>query len=690
MQATTCNQPRVGTRFPPESSSHHLHLKPLIALVRGGLMTASICTPLVAAHSWAEEDKQPSSSLYPTLESITVTAEKRDANVMDVSSSISAKTELELQDAGIISIEELGQHTPNLHIFTWGGSRENNIFIRGIGPGLFTDPTVGFYVDGVNYTGNGMFDLDLTDIERIEVLRGPQGTLYGGNSLAGIINIITKKPGNETEGKASLTADSLERRKLGLNASTALIEDELFISLNLSATNDQGYLENIHTGDDYGKHKDTIARVKLSWLPSDTLEADLILDYEKQRADSYALGTAKFIEDNPKKVDHDFAGRDDRDAYGLAFTLTKQFETLEFTAITGLRQWDSLNSADQDAGSAAGYMHHSRSSEEQNQISQELRWASTTDNPLQWLSGLYAYQSEYTVDGLNTVDYTAFGWGGPYLDKTIVDKDNSGYAAFGQIDYSMSEQLTLTAGLRLDKEKRKADIRTELQSGPSADIDGEENFTEWLPKIGASYALHDDAMLYTSVSRGYRAGGFDHLYPSEADPTYESETSTNYELGYKAAMLDGSLELGAALFHVEIQDQQVQQLVPSTGTILTDNAGKGRSQGLEFESRYMPAEGWLITFGGSYTNAEYITYADCDFTGVVSNCDGNKMVNTPEVTANLAIQNRQPLSGALYLFSRADVQHIGDYYFDSLNTFKQSSYQLINLKLGVEANQWEA
>ncbi len=705
MQATTrnlCQTSSAGSRLIHHASCPSFQLKPLSTwignrVILTNMMAASVSTFLIAGsallatnNAWAQSNQPDASSNANTLEAITVTAEKRDADVMDVSSSISAKTEIELQDAEIISIEELGQHTPNLHIFTWGGSRENNIFIRGIGPGLFTDPTVGFYVDGVNYTSNGMFDLDLADIERVEVLRGPQGTLYGGNSLAGIINIITKKPGNYTEGKLSLSADSLERRKLSLSASTPIIEDELYVGLSLSTINNQGHLGNIHTGKDYGERKDTTARVKFSWLPSETLEADLILDYEKQRADSYTMGNASFIKANPDKVNHDYLGQDDRDSYGLALSVTKQFDTLDFTAVTGLRNWDSLNSADQDAGSMAGYMVHSSSDEEQSQISQELRWASTTNSPLQWLGGLYAYKSEYKVNGVNTVDYTAFGWGGPYIDKTIVDKDNSGYAAFGQIDYSLSDQLTLTAGLRLDKEKRKADIRSDLQSAQGVDIKGEKSFTEWLPKVGASYALNDDSLLYTSVSRGYRAGGFDHLYPSEADPTYDSETSTNYELGYKTSLLEGALELSAALFYVEIKDQQVQQLVPITGTILTDNAGKGRSQGVEFESRYTPAEGWLVSLGGSYTNAEYKAYADCDFTGAVSNCNGNKMVNTPEVTANLAIQNRRPLTDSLDLFARADIQHIGDYYFDSLNKFKQGSYQLVNLKLGVEADNWEA
>lgn len=659
---------------------HALSRKTLLspALLLAGISSLVLIAPTVAQ---AESN---------TLDAITVTAEKRDADVMDVSSSVSAKTEIELQDAEIASIVELSQHTPNLHIFTWGGSRENNIFIRGIGPGLFTDPTVGFYVDGVNYTSNGMFDLDLADIERVEVLRGPQGTLYGGNSLAGIINVITKKPGNYTEGKLTFSADSLDQRKLGISASTPLIEDELFVGVSLSKVDNSGHLDNIYNGKDYGGREDTNARLKFLWQPTDTLETNLILDYQKLRGDSYALGSADFIKKNPKKVDHNFDGENNRDSKGLALSVTKSFDGIDFTSVTGWRDWDSLNSADQDAGSMDGYMHHSESDEEQSQISQEFRWASTDNQPLQWLAGLYAYKSEYKVDGLNTLDYTAFGMGGPYADRTLVDKDNSGYAAFGQLDYDINDRLTLTAGLRLDKEKRKADIETRMQSAASVDIKGEKNFTEWLPKLGASYTLENDALLYTTVSKGYRAGGFDHLYPSENDPTYESETSTNYELGYKSSFMDGSLELSAALFYIDIKDQQVQQLVPTTGTILTDNAGKGRSQGLEFESRYTPAEGWLISLGGSYTKAEYKSYSGCDFTGMVSNCNGNKMVNTPELTANIAIQNRHPLTENLDLFSRIDVQHIGDYYFDSLNKFKQDSYQLVNLKMGVEAENWEA
>lgn len=623
------------------------------------------------------------------LEPITVTAEKRQAEVMDVSGSVSARSGEELADAEVESLEELGQQVPNLHVFTWGGSRESNIFIRGIGPGLFTDQTVGFYVDGVNYTSNGMFDLELMDIERVEVLRGPQGTLYGGNSLGGIINIVTRPPGNTATGRLSLSADNLDRRKLGLQGSVPLIRDELFASVSLSATDDDGHLTNIHTGEDYGETREASARVKLRWQPSHDLEADLILDYDRRRGDSYALGTADFIKRNPDKVDHNMHGKDDQDSRGASLSISRQFDAGTLTAITGWRDWETLNSADQDAGSNPDYTHHSTSDESQNQLSQEVRWASGGETELSWLAGLYAYRSEYHVDGVNVLDYTAFGMGGPYRDLTDASKINSGQAVFGQLDYRVGERLSLTAGLRLDREKREADIRTQLESGASVHIQGDKHFNQWLPKLGASWTL-SDGLLYGSVSRGYRAGGFDYLYPSEDDPTYDSETSTNYELGYKSSFLSGALELSTALFYIEIDDQQVQQLVPQTGKILTDNAGKGRSQGVEFETRYRPAPGWLVSASGSYTDAEYVRYQGCDFSGVSANCNGNKMVNTPELTANLAVQHRRPLTDALDLFARADVQYIGDYYFDSQNHFEQDAYSLLNLKAGVESEHWEA
>ncbi len=622
------------------------------------------------------------------IEIIEVTAEKRVKNLMEVSSSIAVITEEDITDAEIASLTDLAQHIPNLHSFTWGGSRENNIYIRGIGPGLFTDPTVGFYVDGVNYTNNGMFDLDLADIERIEVLRGPQGTLYGGNSLAGIIHVVTKSIDDDFNGRVLISADDLERRKIAINASGALIEDELFLGISASKTDDKGYLTNIYNGEDYGARDRTSARIKSQWLANDNFTATLVFDYEKLRGDSYALGHYDVIKKNPKQINHDFYGVDNKDSLGLSLTLDWQTNFFDLTAITGWRDWDGTNTADQDTGTNPQYIYHSNSDETYSQISQEVRLSSNYASQLQWLAGIYTYHSEYTVDSLNVLDYTAFGWGGPYQEINHTSKDNSGFAIFGELEYAITPKLALITGLRMDKEKRQADINVQSQTQPHVSIEGDDNFTQWLPKVSLSYDL-GTSFVYSTISMGYRAGGFDHLYPNKDDPTYDSETSINYEVGYKTSLLDGALSLSSALYYIEIKDQQIQQLVPTTGTILTDNAGKGRSQGAEFELKYIPVENWDLTAGGAYTDAEYTEYAKCDFTGMQASCNGNKMINTPELTFNIGLQNRTEIGNTMALFSRFDVQHIGEYYFDTLNKFKQESYQLVNIKVGLESDSWQ-
>lgn len=624
------------------------------------------------------------------IDVITVTAEKRDASLMEVPSSISAKTSQELQDAEVVSITDLGQQVPNLHIFTWGGRRDNNLFIRGVGPGLFTDPTVGFYVDGVSYSGNGMFDMDLADIERVEVLRGPQGTLYGGNSLAGIINIITKKPGDFSEGSVRATVDDLGRKKLSGSFSAPLIENTLYFGAAASTQQDDGHLTNIYNNQDFGERDDTSGRFKLRWTPNERWETNLVIDAERFRGDSYAMGNADAIKNNPDQINHNYHGIDDRDSIGVSLSVEWQGDTVNVTSITGWRDWESINSADQDTGTMAGYVFHQYTEEEQKQLSQELRISSNTDSDLQWIGGLYAYQTDFTVDAFSDIDYSAFGWGGPYVDTIDTEKDNSGYAVFGQLDYSITDQITLTAGLRLDKETRESNqYRNNQSQGEVVSVVGKMRFDEWLPKIGLSYQHQDGSLTYGSVSKGYRAGGFDHLYPDQNNPTYDSETSINYELGHKTYALDGRLSLSAALFWIDIKDQQIQQLIASTNKIVTDNAGEGRSYGLELETLYKPTPNWLLSLGVSTTHAEFKEYASCSFTDPSISCNGNKMTYTPDFTINAAAQNRYPLNEQFDLFTRVDIQHIDNYFFDAQNTFEQDAYQLVNLKFGVEAENWQ-
>ncbi|KZN69571.1 TonB-dependent receptor [Pseudoalteromonas luteoviolacea] len=626
------------------------------------------------------------------LERIEVTSEKRTANIMEVASSVTAIFGQELADSEVYSITELGHEIPSLHVYSWGGRRDSNVFIRGIGPGLFTEPTIGFYVDGVNYSSNSIFDLDLVDIERVEVLRGPQGTLYGGNSLAGVINIITKQPDEVQEFKGTFSADNLGSKRVRLGVNTPLNDDDLFLGVSVSAHNADGHIENTHLNKDFGARDDVSARTKLRWVASDNLEANFVVDYERFRGDSYAMGLIEKIKANPDQVEHDFEGVDDRDALGASVTLDYAGENMDFISITSWRDWDNFNTADQDTGHNAGYQFHSNSTEKFDQLSHEMRWSSKNTEDYHWLVGVYAYKANTHNTTRNDLNFAAMYPGsGPMVDRSITIKDDQAWAAFGQVDYAITEDITVIAGLRYHKEQREADININSQStGVTAQYDGEKDFSEVLPKLALSYQTGSDDLIYASWSKGYRAGGFDTLYPNLSKPSFEPEYSNNYEIAYKALALDSQLSFSVTAFYISLDDQQVQQMLENT-TVITDNAGKSASRGIEFESRYQPHPDWTVGFSSSYVDATYSEYKSLNFaTGVVEDYSDNRLPNTPKLSANLSISNRTELNSDYTLFTQLENIYMGEHYFDAGNQMKQSAYHLLNAKVGLEADNWYA
>ncbi|UDM64276.1 TonB-dependent receptor (plasmid) [Pseudoalteromonas piscicida] len=626
------------------------------------------------------------------LERIEVTSEKRTVNIMEVASSVTAIFGQELVDSEAYSITDLGQAIPSVHVYSWGGRRDSNVFIRGIGPGLFTEPTIGFYVDGVNYSSNSIFDLDLVDIERIEVLRGPQGTLYGGNSLAGVINIITKQPDEMPEFKGAFAADNFGSKRVRLGVNTPLTADNLFLGLSASAYNTDGHLENTYLDKDFGARDDLSARAKLRWIASDNLEANFVVDYERFRGDSYAMGQLERIKANPDHIEHDFEGVDDRDALGASVTLDYSGDNVNFISITSWRDWDNLNTADQDTGNDAGYQFHSHSEDDFDQLSHEMRWSSKNTEDYHWLVGFYAYQSDTQSTTRNDLNFSSMYPGsGPMIDRSIIGKDDQAWAVFGQVDYAITQDITVIAGLRYHKEQREADINIDSQStGVTSQHGGKEEFSEVLPKLALSYQTANNDLVYASWSKGYRAGGFDTLYPNLSKPSFEPEYSNNYEIAYKALALENQLSFSITAFYVSLDDQQVQQMLENT-TIITDNAGESTSRGVEFESRYQPHPDWTIGFSSSYVDATYSEYESVNFaTGAIEDYSDNRLPNTPKISANLSISNRTELNSDFTLFTQLENIYMGDHYFDAGNQMKQSAYHLLNAKVGLESESWYA
>lgn len=627
------------------------------------------------------------------LETVTVTAEKRPVALQDVPASVTSVTSDQIDDAGIETITEVANQVPNLHIFTWGGRRNNHIFMRGVGA-TYGEPAVGFFVDGVGYTGDGMFDMDLFDVERVEVLRGPQGTLYGRNALAGVINIVTKQPSNETEARASADAGNFGQRELKGSLRIPLVENRLFLGLSASATKRDGYVDNTYLDEKADDRDDRSLRANLRWTPTANFDASLSVDGEHFRGGAYPLGPLQEVRDHSNRVSNDFAGRDDRDSTGASLRLQWDGPGVEITSISGWRDWENDSLGDQDGSDLS--IVHVHTQEEQKQLTQELRFASSDDGgPLRWLAGAYYYQKDFVEDTVQMfgTDAVALGFVPAPMDNVLdADKDDSGHALFGQLDYRVTDRVTLTAGLRRDHDEREADVYDRMTMG-GVTVPGTEStlrekrsFDEWLPKASISYESKSGTLWYASAAKGYRAGGFNTLHPDPADASFEPEYSHNYEVGLKWSGWQNRLSLNLAAYHIDLTEQQVIQLTPGFGSVVR-NAAESYSQGLEAELALRPAPGWDINAGFSYTDAEFDEYRD-DVLG--ADYAGNRVPFVPKQLFNLALQNRRPIGASAALFTRLELQRIGNFYWDTANALKEDAYNLVNLRLGVEGKNWEA
>ncbi|PIE56513.1 MAG: TonB-dependent receptor [Desulfobulbus propionicus] len=621
------------------------------------------------------------------LEPVLVTAEKRSKEVQDIPASIAVRSELEIADARITTIQDLSNLTPNLYIANWGIRGTSYIFSRGIGA-VNNEPAMGFYVDDISYMDPRTFDFNLFNIERIEVLRGPQGTLYGRNSLAGVINIVTQKPDNQFHGTATYSYGKYNLHQGGLHLQTPLIEDKLFLGFSGNYQSRQGFSENEFLDDDVDFRKSIGGKASVRWIPSSQWDISLGIDTENVDDGAFPLGNLYDLRDTPHKVSYNYEGAYERDVFGESLRIAYSAPRFTLTSISAYRTFDDMAKNDQDFTFLPLITAWEKIDDKQ--LSQEFRLGSTeTGGRLEWLVGLYGFckDKEHFLN-LN------FAPGFMLPDEAVnrdgfSDVSTSGGALFGQFTYNLFDTLEVTAGLRYDYERNDVKYTGKMYSRTmplgQTNLDETQDSKALLPKLQIAYHQTPDAMVYAGVTRGYRSGGFNPAYMDASDQFFDAEYSWNYEVGVKASWLQDRLTTNAALFYITLQDQQVVQLLPSADTVIR-NGGEARSWGFELESTALLARGLTFEAGIGYTEAIYTAYMD-----KLSNIDysDNQMPLAPEYTYNLALQYRRPLSNTLSLFSRIELNGIGDFYWNDANTLKQDAYSLVNIHLGVESEQWD-
>jgi iron complex outermembrane receptor protein len=645
----------------------------------GNLIVAGICV--------AEETAAQSESTEYELDTVTVTAEKREEDLQKVPGSVTALTEGQIQDAGLEKTEDIVAYTPNLQTADFGCVAYYTM--RGLSNTSLGDPSVGVYVDGVPYSDAFTYNTSLNDVERIEVLRGPQGTLYGKNAQAGVINIITKKPtDNIWQGRVAFGLGNYDSANGLISFNGPVQKDKLFLSVAANWLKRDGFLDNTYLGTAPDHKEEYSGRANLRWLPAD--DWDITLSLAAEKAESGCLAIVPVTEQGPSfKVALSDDGEVKNAANNWALNLTHQTPRYTLTAITTGRNWE-MDPYWMDYDMTSGDYFSSFSKMNIDQISQELRLQSPgTDGKWQWLAGLYYENKQTAVNEGAAYGADAGTAYGPYynglIDRQISRLDDTSAALFGQVSYALNNKTKWTFGNRLQQDRRELDHthRYEASSGITGlgAYSTSDTFTNVLPKVSWDYQLDPNKMTYVSIGKGYKSGGFSRAADAAADAKYDSEESWNYEAGFKSSWLQNRLTANLAIFRIETDDYQVTHSITLT-SVTVRNAARAITEGVELEINARPLRGLDLSGAVGYVHAKFDRFTDPDDGADYS---GNTINMVPEYTCSLAAQYRAKKGW----FTRAEWRLVGPMYWDEANSKKQDAYRLVNLKIGYEAGNYE-
>jgi iron complex outermembrane receptor protein len=663
-------------------------LRPMTIVLALGLVMAA--WPAVAQQAEEPQEDQATTAANDEEEAeepqvleegdvIVVTARKREENVQEVPVAITVVTGEKLEDQGAADISQIQSSVPNLSIYA-GRNQSTTLtaFMRGIGqadPLWGVDPGVGLYLDDVYIARPQGALLDVFDLERIEVLRGPQGTLYGKNTIGGAIRYVSRELTDERRGGISFTGGSHGTQDVKFSLSGPIIEGKLRGKVAFASLQRDGFGKNLFTGRDLSD-KDTMAvRLAFDWLPTESVKVKFAFDRVEDDAEPrgyYRLAPNPlcplfFITCEPLEGRFDTEGGidpangTDSEGYSMVVEWDINDDWL-FKSITAHRESDTKNNIDFDTTPAI--IADTKTDYYDDQDSQEFQFIYTGGDRLSGVLGLYYFDG--FAGGL--VPF-AFIDGSPFLNPlfgiTEGETNTESFAIFGDGSYLINDRLTFNFGLRLTEEEKQGrafntfnDRTYEQILFVAADYDESETFSSVSPRLGLDYRVNDDVMVYFDASRGFKSGGFnvraqETLFPESALP-FDDEVLTVFEVGVKSVVANGSMLLNAAAFTGDYTDIQVSTFTSydADGDGVDDsfygdflNAGDATLNGLEVEFDWKsPTVDWLGFSGNlSYLDADPDPL-DEDGNGLI---DTQVITNAPEFTGALNLNVNTPAWGGL-------------------------------------------
>jgi iron complex outermembrane recepter protein len=637
------------------------------------------------------------------LDDVVVTAEKKEESVQKIPAAITALSAKQVNEFRLWNSKQLTAIIPNMYSNNSGDER-NVTSIRGITTTSY-EPAVATYIDGVNQFSLDTYIATLFDVERIEVLRGPQGTLYGRNAMGGVINIITKQPTNTTNAFAEINLGNYNQQRYLLGFRTPLIKDKLFFGAAAVYNARDGFYTNTLYNKSYDKLHTFTGNYYLKYLPAANWQITLNVKHQENRnGGTFPLsGTVEDAFKSPYKIQQNAVAKMIDNTLNASLSINHAGADFNFSSLTAWQNNHRYYTAPLDGDfspldAITIINNYGNKWNNVKVLTQEFRFTSpaNTASALKWTAGVYLFHQ--TIPNKQATHYgkDAGIFGVPDTDFSSINIStgkNNGLALYGQLSYSITKKLDVIGGLRYDYENRKLDVEGEYAKDGETpfvtlpDTSAKLHFNAVSPKLGLNYAASLNTNLYVTYSRGFRTGGLTQLSSDPSQPPlypYKPEYSNNIEAGIKNSFYHDKLQLNITAFYTHVTDAQVPTLILPDAITVTKNTGKLNSKGAELEMAATPVKGLQLNYNFGYTDAKYKSLKISQ-NGEAVDLNGKKQIFTPDITSLLAAQYAYMISKKqqLSFVVRGEWNYLGDTYFDLANTIKQSAYSLFNTRAGI-------
>ncbi len=645
------------------------------------------------------------------LEEVIVTAQKKEENLQDIPIAVSALSSDTATQLGIQNSSDIAIVTPGLTVSELFGSVQP--YIRGVGNDLTqgVETSVATYVDGIYLKNLLSQQQNLMGIQRTEVLRGPQGTLYGRNATGGAINIITTNPGAEPEANIELGYGNYDDKSVSTYVSGPL-SDSVFGNLTLNYNEREAYVENLSVlGDDIDDTKDLNGRAKILYSPSDSFEAILSVAYTDRDQDEIQVRPQAQVPSSgqilgavigggnqtsrPHKVYTEHDNRLEIEQTVVGLHLDWEFDNFLLKSITSYQDIETLQYTDFDGTDTDFFAVDVDGGFET--YTQEFQILSSPDSELEWIAGLYYLYDEGGFDRV-LFDFGAAG-------NRILNEENTTEAAavFGQLTYPFLDNWRVTAGLRYSYEEKELSEQKQVDNLGTG-VEGELPFPvseDWdavTPKLAVDYTFENGLLLWASYTEGFKSGGFNtsQFTPGVIPEPLDPEDLESIEAGVKGDFLDGSLRLSASVFSYDYKDQHVQ-VISADASALVQNAASSSIEGFELEGQVIFAPWFSLDFGFSVLDAEYDEFpnaqafiigtspGDLDPTGFINqttsvDASGNQTVRSPDFTYFIAPRFDIPVSSGSLVLSGI-YSYSDEFTYDAAGQGVQDDYGVLNASL---------